>query len=88
MAVDHLAQTRPLDGLGRASKVVSSGRWVRVTLYFNELDALADLLTFHSFQVKQLGRAEFLAAIDAAHKDTLAQGFTATLVHNVERMAA
>ena len=67
---------------------IGGGRWVRVTLYFNELDALADLLTFHSFQVKQLGRAEFLAAIDAAHKDTLAQGFTATLVHNVERMAA
>lgn len=67
---------------------IGGGRWVRVTLYFNELDALADLLTFHSFQVKQLGRAEFLAAIDAAHKDTIAQGFTATLVHNVERMAA
>ena len=29
MAVDHLAQTRPLDGLGMAIKV-RSGRWVRV----------------------------------------------------------
>lgn len=67
---------------------IGGGRWVRVTLYFNELDALADLLTFHSFQVKQLGRAEFLAAIDAAQKDTIAQGFTATVVHNLERLAA
>lgn len=64
------------------------GRWVRVTLYFNELEALADLLTLHTFQVNQLGRAELLAAIDAAQKDTIDQGSTVTLVRNQERLAA
>lgn len=64
------------------------GRWVRVPLYFYERDALDDLLVFHTFQVQQLGRAELLAAIDAAHKDTIAQGHTVSLVHNAERMAA
>ena len=64
------------------------GRWVRVTLYFNELDALADLLTFHAYQVRQLGRAEMLAAIDAAQKHTIAQGNKPVLVHDLERLAA
>ena len=64
------------------------GRWIRVTLYFNELDALTDLLGFHSYQIRQLGRAEFLAAVNAAQKTTIAQGHTATLAHDLERMAA
>jgi hypothetical protein len=64
------------------------GRWVRVTLYYQELDALQTFLDLHAFQVGQLGRAEFLAAIDAAQKDTIAQGFTRTVVHDLERMAA
>ena len=64
------------------------GRWVRVTLYYQELDALQTFLELHTFQVLQLGRAEFLAAIDAAQKDTIAQGHTASVVHNIERLAA
>lgn len=65
-----------------------SGRWVRVTLYFNEIEALNDLLWLHRYQLEHLGRAEFLAAIDAAQKTTIAQGHTATLERNTERMAA
>jgi hypothetical protein len=64
------------------------GRWVRVTLYYQELDALQTFMDLHAFQVKQLGRAEFLAAIDAAQKTTIAQGHTATLERNTERLAA
>jgi hypothetical protein len=64
------------------------GRWVRVTLYYQELDALQTFLELHTFQVRQLGRAEFLAAINAAQKDTINQGHTASVVHNIERMAA
>jgi len=45
-------------------------------LYYQELDALQTFLDLHAFQVRQLGRAEFLAAIDIAHKDTIAQGHT------------
>jgi malonyl CoA-acyl carrier protein transacylase len=69
-------------------RATSSGRWMRATLYFHELDVLADFLSFHTFQVNQLGRAEFLAAIDAAQKHTIAQGHTATLARDLERLAA
>lgn len=64
------------------------GRWARVTLYFNEIEAINDLLWLHRHQVAHLGRAEFIAALDAAQKQTLAQGHTVTLAHNLERMAA
>lgn len=64
------------------------GRWVQVTLYYQELDALQTFMELHAFQVEQLGRAEFIAAIDAAEKDTIAQGFAPVVVHNIERMAA
>ena len=39
-------------------------------------------------RLAELGRAEFLAAIDAAQKDTIAKGHTATVVRDLERMAA
>lgn len=64
------------------------GHWVRVTLYYQELDALHTFLDLHTFQVHQLGRAEFLAAISAAHKDTIAQGHTVMVMREPERMAA
>lgn len=64
------------------------GRWIRVTLYFNEIDALNDLLWLHNLQLSKLGRAEFLAAIDKAKKNTVSDGYTATVVRDIERMAA
>lgn len=64
------------------------GHWARVTLYYQELDALQTFMELHTFQVEQLGRAEFLAAIDSAQKDILAHGHTATVVRDLERMAA
>jgi hypothetical protein len=71
----------------RAMKT-GGGRWTRVTLYYQELDALQLLYELHEYQLDQLGRAEFLAAIDAAKKDTIAAGFAPVVVHDVERMAA
>lgn len=64
------------------------GRWAPTTLYFHEIDALTDFVNLHSYQVYQLGRAKFIAAIDAAQKDTIAQGHTVTLAHDRERLAA
>jgi hypothetical protein len=69
-------------------RATASGRWLRVSLWFDEMDVLANFITLHTFQVNQLGRAEFLAAIDAAQKHTIAQGHTATVVHDLERLAA
>jgi hypothetical protein len=67
---------------------IGGGRYIRATLYFNEIDALTEFEHLHTFQLDQLGRAEMLAAIDAATKKTTADGHTATVVHNTERMAA
>lgn len=55
-----------------------NGHWHRVTLYASELTALDTLFDLHKFQVDQLGRAEFLAAIDAAQKQNIKQGHTVT----------
>ena len=62
--------------------------WLRPTLTIQEVDAIHLLAELHTFQIEQLGRAEFLAAIDAATKETLAQGHQATVVRDIERMAA
>ena len=64
------------------------GRWVRVTLYFNEIEALNDLVWIQKLQLSKLGRQEFLAAIDAAQKDIISQGDTVTVAHDLERLAA
>ena len=58
------------------------------TLSRAESEALQLLVELHAFQMQQLGRAEFLRAIDAAEKDTIANGGTVTLVRDIERMAA
>jgi hypothetical protein len=62
--------------------------WLRPTLTIQEVDAVRLLAELHTFQIEQLGRAEFLAAIDAATKETLAQGHQATVVRDLDRMAA
>ncbi len=69
---------------------MGNGRWVRVTLYFYELDVLAEFFDLYKFQVNQLGRAEFLNAIDAARKQTASEGHTVTVETclDTERMAA
>ncbi len=64
------------------------GRWVRVTLDFNEIEALNDLLWLHRLQLSQLGRAEFIAAIDQAQKRVVADGHTVMVVTDFERLAA
>jgi len=62
--------------------------WLRPTLSGAEAEALQLLVELHAFQINQLGRAEFLRAIDAAQRDTVAHGGTVTLVRDIERMAA
>lgn len=64
------------------------GHWVRVTLYYQELDALQTFQELHAFQMAQLGRAEFLAAVDVAQKKIKAQGNRPAVIREAERMAA
>lgn len=72
------------------ARATATGQWTRVTLYFHELDAISQFVELHTFQVNQLGRAEFLKAVDAAHKKIRAKGQRCTLIRNPqpERMAA
>ncbi|MDH4449913.1 MAG: hypothetical protein QE265_04885 [Rhodoferax sp.] len=86
---DHLTSIeRTLQQIYDRAILQGNGRWIRVTLRFNEIDALHDLVDLHTFQMDQLGRAEFLRAIDTAQKNTIAQGHGVAVVRDLERMAA
>ncbi len=62
--------------------------WLRPILTIQEVDALRLLQELHTFQIDNLGRAEFLAAIDAAHHTSIQEGHTVTLARDLERLAA
>lgn len=87
--VEHFKATeQALQNIYDRAIRMGNGKWLRVTLYFNELDVLNEFFSLHKFQVNQLGRAEFLAAIDAAQKQTIASGYTVAIERDIERMAA
>jgi len=69
---------------------LGGGRWLRVTLYGHEIEQLQLFFELHEFQLQQLGRAELLAAIDAAQKQIIGEGNTLTVVTDTqpERLAA
>lgn len=64
-----------------------AGRWLRPTLYWNEIEALNVLLDLHTFQLSQLGRSELLAVLDATVKQTHQDGHVATVVTNIETLS-
>lgn len=68
----------------------ASGEWHPTALHFQELDAVRTFVELHCYQVRQLGRAEFLSAIETAQGQVRANGGQATLArsHDIERMAA
>jgi len=64
--------------------------WRPTALHFQELDAVRTFVELHCYQVRQLGRAEFLSAIETATGKVRANGGQATLAraHDIERIAA
>lgn len=66
----------------------TSSMWLRPTLSIQEVDTLRLMLELHTFQVENLGRAEFLSAIGSAQQHTVAQGHTVTMATDLERLAA
>jgi len=87
--LEHLQTAdQALQSIYDRALLAGAGTWARVTLYYHELDALQAFHSLHTWQVNQLGRAELLAAINAAQKQTLASGCVPVLVHDIERMAA
>lgn len=69
-------------------RATCTGRWTRTALYYQELDALDLLVSLYKFQLAQLGRAEFIAAVHAAQKQSIADGHTVAIERNIQRMAA
>lgn len=67
-----------------------AGGWKPTVLHYQELGAVRDFVDLHCYQVRQLGRAEFLSAICTAQGKVRANGGQATLAraHDIERMAA
>ena len=70
------------------NRAMATGTWKPTALHYYELDAVQTFVNLHAFQVNQLSRKEYLAAINAAEKETIAQGHTATMVPDLERLAA
>lgn len=64
--------------------------WFPTALHFQELDAVREFINLHDYQVRQLSRAEFIAAIDLAQAQIRSNGNTVTLLKNpeFERLAA
>lgn len=83
------AAGRALDTIHQRTLRAGGGRWVRATLYFEEIDAIQTMFNLHKFQVGKISRHEFIAAIADAQKAIKAQGNRPTLVApQPERMAA
>jgi hypothetical protein len=64
------------------------GDWQSPTLHHHEIEALNEFVTLHAFQVNQLGRREFLRAIEAAAGQIRSTGATVTMVKDFESLAA
>lgn len=69
-------------------RAMATGTWRRTALWYQELDAVQTFVDLHTFQVNQLGRAEFLAAIDAAQAHIKANGDKVTLVRDFHALQA
>lgn len=54
--------------------------WRPTALYYHEIDAISTFVDLHAFQAQQLGRAEFLAALDSATQKGRSGGGTVTQV--------
>ncbi len=86
---EHLdSAEQHLQAIYNRAKRAGDGRWLRPTLYYQELDALQLFHELHTFQVDQLSRAEFIAALDAAEIDAKNQGHVLTMATDFESLAA
>jgi len=85
---EHLATTSTAL-LAIYDRAMATGTWRSTALWYYELDALQTFLDLHTFQVHQLGRAEFLAAVDGATNQVRRQGGNVTVVRgDLQEVAA
>lgn len=84
---EHLASAEAaLQGI--YNRAMHTGSWRPTALYYQELDHIQTFVDLHEFQINQLGRQEFLAAIDQAQRSVINQGHTVTVANDLERLAA
>ena len=75
----------------RAVRAGGGVRYQRTALHYTELDALRAFAELHEWQIKQLGRGEFLESLADAQRAGINAGFKVTMVTDaadVERLAA
>lgn len=78
--IEHLQTTeQALQTIYR--RAMASGQWKATALYYQELDALQAFTHLHKFQIAQLGRREFVTAINGAERKVRKDGHVPTLVH-------
>lgn len=69
------------------NRAMLSTGWRPSALHYQELDAIHTFVDLHAYQVKQLSRAEYLAAIRSAQARNRHLGNTVTTVTDLQRMA-
>lgn len=83
--VEHWASAeRALQGIYR--RAMAAGEWKATALYYQELDALRDFLSLHTFQIRQLGRREFIRAVDGAERQVRKDGHVPTLARTPQQL--
>ncbi len=83
----HLASAdAALQAIYRRAK--TSQAWRPTALYYQELEALQTFVKLHSFQIHQLGRREFIQAINQAERQVKKDGHVPTLATSVEQLQA
>jgi hypothetical protein len=70
------------------NRAMLSTGWQPTALHYRELDAIHTFVDLHAYQVKQLSRAEYLAAIRTAQARNRNLHNTVTVVTDLERLAA
>ena len=71
------------------NRAIATGAWKPTALHYYELDAVQAFVNLHAFQTNQLGRKEYMAAIDHATNQARLGGNTVTVVRgDLQRLAA
>lgn len=66
----------------------SGPAWRPTALHYYELNAVKDFVNLHAFQLRQLGRGEYLKAIASARGTVQGRGETVTMVRDLAGVGA
>ena len=69
-------------------RAMRTGDWTRTALYFDEINAIDELVDLHIFQLNQLGRIEYLSAIKSSYGAIRSGGGHITTVTDIAGLQA